>query len=82
MSDNHDDQTPRRRRLMKSTWAAPMVIILALQASPVAAEYDGFADFPAYPINVLADLNAVAGVAFVHAEFVAMEEEVVALEAA
>ncbi len=29
-------------------------------------EYDGFADFPRYPINVLADLNAVAGIVYVH----------------
>jgi hypothetical protein len=29
-------------------------------------EYDGFADFPRYPIDFLADLNAVAGITFVH----------------
>jgi hypothetical protein len=29
-------------------------------------EYDGFADFPQYPIDFLSDLNAVAGIAFVH----------------
>ncbi|HEU0191037.1 MAG TPA: PE-PPE domain-containing protein [Mycobacterium sp.] len=29
-------------------------------------EYDGFADFPRYPINFLSDLNAVAGMALVH----------------
>ncbi|OBJ47832.1 PE-PPE domain-containing protein [Mycobacterium sp. 1423905.2] len=29
-------------------------------------EYDGFADFPRYPLNFLADLNAVAGIVFVH----------------
>ncbi len=29
-------------------------------------EYDGFADFPRYPINFLADLNAVMGMALVH----------------
>ena len=29
-------------------------------------QYDGFADFPLYPLNVVADLNAVAGVVFVH----------------
>ncbi|MEO8816327.1 MAG: PE-PPE domain-containing protein, partial [Mycobacterium sp.] len=29
-------------------------------------EYDGFADFPRYPMNSLADLNAVAGLALVH----------------
>lgn len=30
------------------------------------AEYDGFADFPRYPIDLLADLNAVLGILFVH----------------
>jgi len=29
-------------------------------------EYDGFADVPQYPIDVLADLNAVMGVFYVH----------------
>ena len=29
-------------------------------------EYDGLADFPQYPIDVLSDLNAVAGIVYVH----------------
>jgi hypothetical protein len=29
-------------------------------------QYDGFADFPMYPLNVVADLNAVLGAAYVH----------------
>jgi hypothetical protein len=29
-------------------------------------EYDGFADFPKYPINFISDLNAMAGIIFVH----------------
>lgn len=32
-------------------------------------EYDGFADFPKYPLNVLADLNAGAGILFVHGTY-------------
>ncbi|WP_188069278.1 PE-PPE domain-containing protein [Mycobacterium pseudoshottsii] len=32
-------------------------------------EYDGFADFPRYPINLLADINAVMGIPFVHADY-------------
>lgn len=32
-------------------------------------EYDGFADFPRYPLNVLADLNALLGIVFVHGEY-------------
>jgi hypothetical protein len=33
-------------------------------------EYDGFADFPQYPLNFLADLNAVTGILFVHTTYV------------
>src|SRR5262249_40889882 len=33
------------------------------------AEYDGFADFPRYPIDFLADLNAVFGIAYVHGDY-------------
>jgi hypothetical protein len=29
-------------------------------------QYDGFADFPRYPINILSDINAFAGILFVH----------------
>ncbi len=32
-------------------------------------EYDGFADFPQYPIDLLADLNALAGIVFVHGTY-------------
>jgi hypothetical protein len=32
-------------------------------------EYDGFADFPQYPIDIFSDLNALAGIAFVHGTY-------------
>ncbi|MBW0015412.1 PE-PPE domain-containing protein [Mycobacterium sp.] len=32
-------------------------------------EYDGFADFPQYPINFLSDLNAFAGIATLHGTY-------------
>lgn len=32
-------------------------------------EYDGFADFPRYPINFLSVLNAVMGIPFVHGDY-------------
>jgi hypothetical protein len=32
-------------------------------------EYDGFADFPRYPINFLSDLNAALGLAYVHVQY-------------
>ncbi|ORV44317.1 PE family protein [Mycobacterium conspicuum] len=33
-------------------------------------EYDGFADFPQYPLNFLSDLNAVMGILTVHTTYV------------
>ncbi|WP_343602415.1 PE-PPE domain-containing protein [Mycobacterium sp.] len=35
-------------------------------------EYDGFADFPQYPIDPLSDLNAVLGVAFEHSTYLGL----------
>lgn len=32
-------------------------------------EYDGISDFPRYPINLLADLNAVAGIDYLHGDY-------------
>ncbi|ORW73832.1 PE family protein [Mycobacterium saskatchewanense] len=32
-------------------------------------EYDGFADFPQYPINFLSDLNALMGIIYVHGTY-------------
>ncbi|MGV0625307.1 PE-PPE domain-containing protein [Mycolicibacter minnesotensis] len=32
-------------------------------------EYDGFADFPRYPLNVLANLNAMAGILYAHNQY-------------
>ncbi|HEU4362511.1 MAG TPA: PE-PPE domain-containing protein, partial [Mycobacterium sp.] len=32
-------------------------------------EYDGFADFPKYPMNFLSDLNAFLGILFVHGHY-------------
>ena len=38
-------------------------------------EYDGFSDFPRYPLNVLSVLNAVAGIAFAHRDAVQLSDE-------
>ncbi|ORW32527.1 hypothetical protein AWB91_11330 [Mycobacterium paraense] len=32
-------------------------------------QYDGLANFPQYPLNVVADLNAIAGAAFAHPQY-------------
>jgi hypothetical protein len=38
-------------------------------------EYDGFADFPQYPINFLADLNAYLGIIFNHLQYLGLTPE-------
>lgn len=38
-------------------------------------EYDGFADFPRYPLNALASFNAVMGIAFVHGNYPNLTQE-------
>ncbi|MGH3971390.1 MAG: PE-PPE domain-containing protein [Mycobacterium sp.] len=38
-------------------------------------EYDGFADFPQYPIDPLSDLNALLGVYFVHGTYSELTQE-------
>lgn len=38
-------------------------------------EYDGWADFPKYPLNVLADLNALLGMATVHGSYPTLTPE-------
>lgn len=39
------------------------------QTTQYTIEYDGFADFPRYPLNVLSDLNAVFGILTVHTTY-------------
>ncbi len=39
------------------------------QTTIYTLEYDGFADFPRYPIDIFSDLNAVAGIALVHPQY-------------
>jgi hypothetical protein len=38
-------------------------------------EYDGFADFPQYPINPLSDINALLGIVFEHVTYPALTAE-------
>ncbi len=40
-----------------------------INMTDIAFEYDGVSDFPTYPINVLADLNAIAGFAYIHGTY-------------
>lgn len=41
-------------------------------------EYDGFSDFPRYPLNFLSVLNAVLGIAFVHSSIADLSDEQIA----
>jgi hypothetical protein len=38
-------------------------------------EYDGFADFPQYPIDPLSDINALLGIAFEHTTYLGLTPE-------
>ncbi|MCX2928713.1 PE-PPE domain-containing protein [Mycobacterium sp. CVI_P3] len=38
-------------------------------------EYDGFADFPRYPLNILSVLNAGLGIIFVHTKYADLTQE-------
>ncbi len=40
-----------------------------LPTTDIAYQYDGFADFPSHPLNLLADLNALLGIALVHGTY-------------
>lgn len=35
----------------------------------ITRQYDGWSDFPTYPLNLLADLNAVAGILYLHSDY-------------
>lgn len=41
-------------------------------------EYDGFADFPQYPINFLSVLNAIFGIAFQHTTYLGLTDDQIA----
>ena len=50
---------------------APTTTCTTRCATDIAFEYDGVADFPLYPLNVLATLNALAGFWYVHGTYLA-----------
>ena len=35
----------------------------------IARQYDGWTDFPLYPLNLLADVNALAGITYLHPDY-------------
>lgn len=46
----------------------------------VAGQYDGFADYPTYPINAVADLNAILGVLYVHTQYQILDASTAVLQ--
>ncbi|GCA98559.1 PE-PPE domain-containing protein [Mycolicibacterium sp. NCC-Tsukiji] len=53
------------------TFGLPAPTNTGIKTTDIAFEYDGVADFPLYPINLLADLNAIAGFWYVHGTYLA-----------
>lgn len=48
------------------------------QTTTYTIEYDGFADFPRYPLNFLADVNAIFGILTVHTTYASLTPEQIA----
>ncbi|WP_445169815.1 PE-PPE domain-containing protein [Mycolicibacterium sp. Dal123E01] len=46
-------------------------VLPAVNTTDIAFQYDGVADFPANPLNFLADLNAIAGFLYIHGTYLA-----------
>ena len=49
--------------------AEPTAADVSIPTIDIANQYDGNADFPQYPINLLADLNAILGFIYEHAGY-------------
>ncbi len=47
----------------------PAAIDTPFPTVEISRQYDGFTDFPLYPLNVIADLNALMGVVYLHTNF-------------
>ncbi|MGF2947465.1 PE-PPE domain-containing protein [Mycobacterium sp. Lab-001] len=47
------------------------------QTTIYSLEYDGFADFPQYPIDIFSDLNALAGIVFIHGTYPTLSQSLV-----
>ena len=44
-------------------------VLPAVNTTDIAFQYDGVSDFPANPLNILADLNALAGFFYIHGTY-------------
>ncbi|MGX9672094.1 PE-PPE domain-containing protein [Mycobacterium sp. HM-7] len=57
--------------ILDATFGLPAPTNTGIKTTDIAFEYDGVADFPLYPINLLADLNAIAGFWYTHGTYLA-----------
>jgi hypothetical protein len=53
--------------IVNLTFNGPAATDTQFDTVEINRQYDGFSDFPLYPLNLVADLNAVLGVFYVHA---------------
>ena len=57
--------------ILDATFGVPTPTDTNMSTVDIAFQYDGVVDFPLYPINLLADLNAVAGFWYIHGSYLA-----------
>ena len=55
--------------ILDATMGVPTPTDTAMSTVDIAFQYDGVADFPLYPINLIADLNAIAGFWYTHGSY-------------
>jgi len=57
--------------ILDATFGQPTPTDTAMSTVDISFQYDGVADFPLYPINLLADLNATLGFWYIHGSYLA-----------
>jgi hypothetical protein len=57
--------------ILDATFGQPTPTDTGMSTVDVAFQYDGVADFPLYPVNLLAVLNATAGFWYIHGSYLA-----------
>ncbi|WP_162461286.1 MULTISPECIES: PE-PPE domain-containing protein [unclassified Mycolicibacterium] len=57
--------------ILDATFGLPAPTNTGIKTTDIAFQYDGVSDFPLYPLNLLADLNAIAGFWYTHGTYLA-----------
>jgi len=55
--------------ILDATFGLPAPTNTGIKTTDIAFQYDGVADFPLYPLNALADLNAIFGFWYIHGTY-------------